>query len=191
MCERYFSGMALDSFTAQKLYENGIIDYIPLDLISNNPIGAGMAGLNGQQYLNSAMQGNLYSSYGNSCDSFTSTNHINLNSTTIGNKSNVNANALGFFGIGNKSTAGSNGFGQNGIGQKSNLSFESANGGFNDVRDNINSAKNSLGNIPKPIWGLLSFAIGAFALVSIFKGRKKPEAEGFFSRIVSRFKHKN
>ena len=184
--------MALNSFTAQKLYENGILDYIPTDLISGPIPGAGLANLNGHQYLNYAMQGNLYSNYNHSCDSFTSTNtnsaqHINLNPTAIGTKSNVASNALGFFGIGSKSTAGAHGFGFEGIGSKSNISFESSFGGFQDARDKVSNVTNTMAGIPKPVWGILSFAIGALTLVSLFKGKKKPvtyyKEPGFFSRL--------
>ena len=195
--------MSFNAFTAQKLYENGILDYVPMDLVSGPMIGAGMNTMNGQQYLNYAMQGNLYNSYGCSCDSFTSSNqnHINLDSTKIGNKSNVASNAIGFFGIGhksnagangfglqgigNKSTAGVNGFGLQGIGNKSNINFESSFGGFTDAKNSASDTANTIGSIPKPVWGILSLIIGGIALVSLFKGKKKPPVEktSFWSRL--------
>ena len=195
--------MSLNAYTAQKLYENGILDYVPMDVISGPMIGAGMNAMNGQQYLNYAMQGNLYNSYGCSCDSFTSSNrnYINLNSTNIGTKSNVATNAMGFFGIGHKSTAGANGFGVQGIGDnstagangfglqgignKSNISFESSFGGFADARNATSDASNKISSIPKPVWGILSLIIGGVALASMFKGKKKPPVEktSFWSRL--------
>ncbi len=61
--------MAVNPFTLNSLYNQGIIDYTPYDLC-NGGMYPGMYGAGMNPYMQSAMQGGLYQNYGMSGDSF-------------------------------------------------------------------------------------------------------------------------
>ena len=87
--------MAVNPYTMNHLYNQGIIDYVPYNLTGGPfyPLPTGEF----NPYLQSAMQGNLYHTYGEGCDTFTN---------SLGG---VNGNLLF-----NNSTGGINGFGNSG-----------------------------------------------------------------------------
>lgn len=74
---KVFSRMTVNPYTLAKLYNEGIIPYIPYDLCLGTPITqSGLMNsygstMNGSQYLASAMKGDMYGYYGNCNDSFT------------------------------------------------------------------------------------------------------------------------
>lgn len=60
--------MALNPYTLNHLYEKGILDYVPTELMMGTPVGT-MTPMN-NPYLDMAKQGGLYQSHGASTDSF-------------------------------------------------------------------------------------------------------------------------
>ena len=110
--------MALNPYTLDNLYKHGIIDYVPADLAVPTPMGS-MTNMT-NPYLNTAMQGSLYSQHGNSTDSFISSG-TNYNNTQIGSDANFLSNAYGINGIGSASSSTLNSLGVSGIGSISNI----------------------------------------------------------------------
>ena len=164
--------MALNPQTLYGLYDKGIIEYVPTELLMPSPIGAMTPMVN--PYLNLAKQGGLYQSHGNQTDSFShgaqyTANYQNPysqvsaieNSVSAGAKSNNSIktmfNGIGIgekshsvgsmFGIGNtgyKKTHSTNAFGEgNGVGAQSSMNIESSFGGFQDVKNGINEGVNT------------------------------------------------
>ena len=60
--------MAINPYTLNNLYKNGILDYVPADLLMGSPMGVMTPMTN--PYLDMAKQGNLYQTHGVSTDSF-------------------------------------------------------------------------------------------------------------------------
>ena len=60
--------MALNPYTLYHLYDKGILEYVPTDLMMGTPMGAMMPMSN--PYLDMAMQGGLYQNHGMANDSF-------------------------------------------------------------------------------------------------------------------------
>ena len=60
--------MAINAYTLNHLYQNGILDYVPADLLMPTPIGTMIPMSN--PYLDMAKQGNLYQTHGCTTDSF-------------------------------------------------------------------------------------------------------------------------
>lgn len=75
--------MAINPYTLQCLYEKGILDYVPQDLMGGAPIAAlNTTGAN--PYLQMAAQGGLYQNYNTCQDSFTHSSDYISGSATPG-----------------------------------------------------------------------------------------------------------
>lgn len=169
--------MAINANTLNNLYNQGILDYVPYDLIGNG----GLSTLTPAQnpYLNTAMQGQLYQTHGYGNDSFTKSPNYTQN-VEIGSSSNAGVNGFGLNGIGSQSNAGLNGFGIGGIGtaSASGLGFQSeqgigtesqggmnAFGGVGDVKNGFNKVTGAIQNAPNLVKGLIAgtIAVGTLA----------------------------
>lgn len=185
--------MAINANTLNNLYNQGILDYVPYDLIGNG----GLSTLTPAQnpYLNTAMQGQLYQTHGYGNDSFTKSPNYTQN-VEIGNSSNAGVNGFGLNGIGSQSNAGLNGFGIGGIGttSASGLGFQSeqgvgvqsnagvngfgiggvgteaqggmnAFGGVGDIKSGFNKVLGAIQNTPSIVKGIIAgtIAIGTLA----------------------------
>ena len=79
--------MAVNPYTLQCLYEKGILEYVPYDLMGGAPMAAiSSTGVN--PYMQSAAQGSLYQNYGAGHDSFTHSSDYISGSATPGIYSN-------------------------------------------------------------------------------------------------------
>lgn len=120
--------MALNPYTLNHLYRNGILDYEPTDLMSGYPMGISTPMAN--PYLDLAKQGGLYQSHGMQTDSFHSNytpaytpeypQNQAMASNSYPNTMTQNGMISGF---------GTDGYQNNGmpiIGSKSNAGFSSA-----------------------------------------------------------------
>lgn len=76
--------MAVNPFTLNSLYNQGIIDYTPYDLC-NGGMYPGMYGAGMNPYMQSAMQGNLYQNYGTGQDGFFYGSNCCANNRGFGN----------------------------------------------------------------------------------------------------------
>ncbi len=171
--------MAISPFTLQNLYNQGILDYTPMELAQ----GTNISSLNGMQnpYLNMATQGNLYKNSLNSQDSFCHKNNLpcgidtiptdqfgGINGDTLWH-SNSGVNALGINlekPLGN-SDAGINGFG----------------GGFGELGKNVSNAVSSTSGLWK---GLASGIIALGTIGYCIKKCKKPKQKttsNFMSKL--------
>lgn len=180
--------MAVNPYTLNHLYSNGILDYVPYDLAG----GVNVSSLNAMQnpYMMSAMQGSLYQNYGNNADSFVQ------NSNGIqgyGTQTNAGMNGFGMQGIGDYSHAGMNGFGVQGIGTNSQAGINGFGGGFGglgqDVSNGVKNTAGFLGSLPNTVKGIASAAILIGAAALCLKGKKKPPvSEGSKWNPVNWFK---
>lgn len=181
--------MAINPYTLYSLYENGIIDYVPTDLLTPTPM-AQMSTMS-NPYLNMAKQGSLYQHYG-SGDTFSfsgNNNYSYINNSQIGSHSFAGQNAYGLQGIGYASNAGANAYGLQGIGAQSNAGGENAWGGTSDFKSGISNVFNRVSSVisttPTFIKGLVSALIAGGALYMFFKSGKKPKTEkkSFMSKL--------
>ena len=169
--------MAVNSYTLNQLYANGIIDYVP-DL--GQPI---MAGNMQNPYMNMAMQGAGFQNYGSGADSFSYSSSHNMNyNQTIGARSNPLKNALGFAGIGSGQGTQNSLNGQTVIGGQSNIGVANSFGGFTDVSNNVKGVAAKIGGLPDWIKGVGSLLILGLTF-KVLKGKKKPKKQGFFARL--------
>ena len=140
--------MALNPYTLNHLYQNGILDYVPTDLINTMP-SPGLLSMN-NPYLDMAKQGMLYQNSGLTQDSFAQSQYQSVGT-------NYGA-ALGS----NNGTSAYNYNGQNGAvvttGSMSNTGGMSAFNGIGIGRYNSNSIASSMGE--NGIVGTLSNAGG-------------------------------
>jgi len=199
--------MAVNPYTLAHLCDKGILD------------GADIAMLNaptmpimpiGNQYLDMAMQGNLYQNSGMGYDSFHSsyspaytpsypntitTNGYNGMPAAIGSMSNAGGmNAFNGYGVGvynNNNTLTA--FGEDGFtGSQSAAGGLNAFGGFSDTQNNISSGFNktmsAIDRTPKAIWGLLAGAIGITGIALMFKRGKKPDLTNESSNLLTKLK---
>lgn len=172
--------MAVNPYTMNKLYEQGLLDYIPTELMMPMPMG-NMSMQN--PYLNAAEQGGLYQNYGQNGDSFTSSAQManNAGYNGIGSQSNNNiGTTFGFDGTGNQSSAGvSSMFGEKGIGNQSNINQETIHGGFSNVKNNVtqgfNKASAVYSSTPNLVKGMIAAGLILLTTMSMFKfgGKKK------------------
>lgn len=181
--------MAINPYTLYGLYEKGILDYVPTDLISPAPMA--MMSPMANSYMNMAKQGSLYQQYGNG-DSFSfsgNNNYSYMNNSQIGSHSSVAQNAYGLQGIGYASNAGANAYGLQGIGEQSNAGGVNAWGGISDFRENVSNNFNKVSSVvsatPTLIKGLVSALIIGATGYMIFKKGKKPvtEKKSFLSKL--------
>ena len=188
----------MNGYTLTNLYNNDIINYIP-DL-SGQPVNYGQ-----NQYLNSAMSGNLYQNYGLAQDGFYpqqsgyppmlnnagTLSNAGMNGFGIqgvGVNSNAGMNGFGIQGVGANSNAGMNGFGIQGVGANSNAGINGFGGGFGELG---NTTAATIKKIPNTVWGLLSAGIAIGGICLAFKRGKKPPVEkqqGFFQKLFKRNK---
>ena len=126
--------MALNPNTLQNLYNKGLLDYVPQDLMAEaymSQAGAAMTMMS-NPYLEMAKQGGLYQSAGSMNDSFNYTGGNNYSVSNITSNFNTensypganasNYRSTGYLDnsyIGSKSTVGSSMFSASGIGGKS------------------------------------------------------------------------
>ncbi len=172
--------MAVNPYTLNNLYAQGIIDYVPAELLMPTPVGSMQSMTN--PYLNLAKQGNLYQQHG-SGDSFSYTGNVPAYAEVneIGSKSS--SGILSMFGDKNIGVNNSQGvvstFGQNGIGYDNQNNIASMYGGFGDTRQNISNgfgkAQAIYNGTPTVLKGLAAGAIGLWALVHCFKRKKAPK----------------
>ena len=202
--------MALNPYTLYNLYEKGILEYVPTDLMMGMPMGAMMPMNN--PYLDMAMQGGLYQNYNATPDMFQSSadfanfqynqqllanNHNIYHAKTsadtyngIGSKSNAGIyNTFNGYGIGTKNTNGiADTFGFNDkMGAQSNNSVMNAFGFSNSQGGLFGKTASVINNTPKIVLGLIAGGIGIAGLTAAFKrGKKPPKASNntsFWSKL--------
>ena len=184
--------MAVNPYTMNQLYEKGLINYIPTELMMPMPVG-NMSMQN--PYLNAAEQGGLYQNYGQGGDSFTSSVQIGNNYQTnngyyaIGSQSNNNiGTTFGFDGTGNQSSAGvSSMFGEKGVGNQSNINQETIHGGFsnvkNDVTQGFNKASAVYSSTPNIVKGMIAAGLILLTTIGMFKFGGKKTGTSFWSKL--------
>ena len=139
--KRCFNSMAINPYTLNGLYEKGIIDYVPFELLTPTPVGVQTMT---NPYLNLAKQGSLYSQYGSGDSySFSAGNTGALDNTNIGSQSAAGTNAYGLAGIGFQSNTGINAYGLQGIGSQSNAGFNAY--GVQGIGSQSNAGMNAYG----------------------------------------------
>ena len=206
--------MALNPDTLYHLYEKGILEYIPTDLIGTAPIASMMPMSN--PYLDMAKQGGLYQNHGAYSDSFQMTGvqspyvqnyqtygNISGSPVQIGSNSNVGGwNTFNGYGVGrdnSNTTAGLFGF-NNTVGVNSNAggwnTFGFGNDNQNSIVNGYNKTMSVISRTPKMILGLAAGAIGILGLTAAFKRGKKPvqpNHKSFLSKLNPRnwFNKKN
>lgn len=153
------------------LYYNGILDHIPYEAYEMPIAGVSSAyqSMNGSQYLDSAMSGNMYNAYNNQ-DSFVKNNNVEEQQGYSFTK-----NALGI-----------------GDGKGQDYDFEAAANGSEGktFRQSIMSAaaetKNSVTNAPNYIKGILGGCLMLGTLFCLLKGKKAPAVHkhtSFWSKL--------
>ena len=207
--------MAVNPYTLNQLYQNGILDYVPTDLMMGNPVGSMLTPMV-NPYLNMAQQGALYQNHGTATDSFHSSftpaytpnnyqsvsssanSYVGLNNYSgmppqIGSRSNAGGMAaFNGYGIGKYNNNGfASAVGEDGtIGYMSNAGGMNSVGGFADTQNNISSGINKvssvINNTPKIILGVVAGAIGLVGLAALFKRGKKPANTGNHSSFWSK-----
>ena len=192
--------MALNPYTLNHLYEKGILEYVPTDLIGGMPIAPMMPAAN--PYLDMAKQGGLYQNSINSNDTFThgvnnfaayGANGTNISTPQIGSQSNAGGlNTFLGYNVGtqnNNTTANTLGFG-NGIGEQYQGGGANIFGGFadtqNGIRNGFNKTAQIINNTPRFVLGLLAGVIVVTGIMKAFKKGKKPPQtshSNFLSRL--------
>lgn len=207
--------MALNPYTLYHLYEKGILDYVPTDLLTTTQVGAMTSASN--PYLDMAMQGGLYQNQGAYTDTFQSqTNSTNsygvqspyqqnyqskryIETGTVQNGINSNVGGLNIFngyGVGTKSAVTTAGlFGFNDVsGSKSQAGGLSMFGFGADTKNNISNGFNNVVTVfdrtPKIILGIIGGVIGLAAIKKGFRIGKKPVVKTQ-SGFMSKFNPKN
>ena len=198
--------MAINPYTLNGLYQKGILDYVDPELCAGQPIVSqynGMSNPYAQNYMNNAMQGNLYQNHGMQKDSFT------FNGGGIGSKSNSFNNMFGQNGVGVYSSSVNNMFGDDkvgsryqgnafGTGDTSIGSYyqgggENSFGGFSDARNSINGgvakAQAIYNNTPSVIKGIAAVAIGLLGIKMLFKGKGSKTAKKSFLEKIQFWKN--
>ena len=164
--------MALNPYTLNHLYQNGILDYVPTDMMMGTPMGGVLTPMN-NPYMSMAQQGALYQNHGMAADSFHSSftpaytpnnySSVSAPSNAYVGANNYNGYNNGMVQIGARSNAGGlntfNGYGigaynNNGIGSaigeygsfgsQTNAGGVNTFGGFTDVQNNINGGINKV-----------------------------------------------
>ena len=184
--------MSVSPYTLNMLYQQGILDYVPIDLAAPSPIG--FMGTAQNPYLNSAMSGDAFQNYGQN-DSFNSSINSNIayNNSSIGIKNNSASNTFGLQGIGDKfqgnffgfngiggsSNSANNAYGLSGIGTKAENAEMNAWGISVDTQNLVGQAASSLSNnsIIKPLLGLGLLLIAGLSVKKMFKGMFKKSAD--------------
>ncbi len=200
--------MALNPYTLYNLYDKGIIECVPTDLLAPTPL-APMASMS-NPYLDMAKQGGLYQNHGTQTDLFRSSAIQPPETVHTGSMSQAGGlntfNGVGIGGANQNTTAGTFGFNNRigayntsgglntfngvGIGAQSNAGGMNVFGGFGDTKNNLingyNKTVSIINNTPKVLLGLLGGAIGMGAVMMAFRRGKKPAnpaKTGFWSHL--------
>ena len=198
--------MALNPYTLYHLYEKGILDYVPTDLMYGTPVAPMTSMAN--PYLDMAQMGDLYQSYGMYNDTFQMNGGVQSpyasqqanpvsGPTPIGALSQAGGmNMFNGVGIGAYSQAGGiNTFNGVGIGGQSQTGGMNTFGGFSNVQNGLangyNKTMSVIDRTPKFVLGLTAAAIGIIGLKHAFKGGKifgkkgknSVKAESFWSKL--------
>ena len=193
--------MALNPYTLYHLYEKGILEYVPTDLMSGSAVSPMMSLSN--PYLDMAAQGNLYQNHGIYNDSFrlsgaqsayeAQSGNVIPQQAQIGSLSQAGGmNMFSGVNIGALSQAGGlNAYNGVGIGAQSQAGGLNTFGGFADVQNRLANGyyttKSTIDRIPKIFLGLGAAAIGILGLKygfkSIFHGKKTANKTSFWSKL--------
>lgn len=200
--------MAINPYTLQNLYEQGILDYVPLDLAGGTPI-VPMQMNTVNPYLQMAAQGGLYQNHGTQCDSFSHSSNYNASPTSspvygaysgYGNMQYNGANNIGhatfnMFGFnGNGTHNNSNPFGMtnNNMGT---MSVASPVGGYegitNSLAEGIGETASLIDRTPKLIKNIAAAGIAILGIKYLFKRGKKPSITNSNTSFWSKFNPKN
>ena len=194
--------MALNPNTLYHLYEKGILEYVPTELMSGTPVAPLMPMNN--PYLDMAQQGNLYQNHGMYNDYFQPSGVQSAHAaqsgsyiqpqTQIGSLSQTGGmNAFSGVGVGTLSqndAAGQFGF-NNTIGANSQAGGTNIFGGFADTQNRLANGyyqtKSVIASTPKFILGLGAAAIGILGLKygfkNLFRHKKSANSTGFLSKF--------
>ena len=166
--------MAVNPYTLNHLYQNGILDYVPTDLMMGTPVGSILTPMN-NPYMNMAQQGALYQNHGIATDSFHSSytpaytpndyqsvsssanayvganryNGYNNGMVQIGARSNAGGlNTFNGYGVGSRNNNGiGSAVGEYGnFGIQTNAGGLNTYGGFTDTQNNISSGIDKVSN---------------------------------------------
>ena len=167
--------MAINPYTLNCLYEKGIIDYVPTELLMPTPISSFETMQN--PYVNLAKTGALYQQYGQDRDSFMYSNAAGIqgNNQIGGGYMNRIKNMFGFGQIGAYSNTGFNIYGEAGIGNNSTMGVENTFGGFQDAKMEISNGINKLSGLHPLIKGLIAAPILFITIASCLRFKKKPK----------------
>ena len=192
--------MALNPYTLYHLYEKGILEYVPTELMAGTAVSPLMS--MGNPYLDMAQQGNLYQNHGMYNDSFqmsgaqaayaAQAGNIIPPQTQIGALSQAGGmNTFNGIGIGTQSvntTAGQFGFNDT-IGAYSQAGGTNMFGGFEDTQNNLTNGyyktKSIIDRTPKFILGLAAAGIGILGIKAGFGrlGKKATKKTSFFAKL--------
>ena len=193
--------MALNPYTLYNLYNKGILECVPTDLLAPTPMGAMTQMSN--PYLDMAKQGGLYQNHGAFSDSFQFSGvqspyvqnyqtygNIGSAAPQIGSFSNAGGmntfNGCGVGALNPHTTAGAFGFNP-AIGAKSPAGVDSMFGADigNNIAGGFNKTMSVINNTPNVILGALGGALGIWAIMHAFKHGKKPAAnkQSFWSNL--------
>ena len=175
--------MTINPYILNGLYQQGIIDFVPMDL-GFAPNVSAMNYVSGDTYMKNAMQGQMYQNYNNRQDTYVR----NFNQQ-IGTHSSAADNAMSLQGIGTNAPSGitalgAAGIGANGPDPSSTLGFsgvgnqysvtDNALGGFSDVKRSFSQTVTAFHNTPTIIKGIVSTLIAGTGLYLYLKKGKKP-----------------
>lgn len=175
--------MTINPYILNGLYQQGIIDYVPMDL-GFAPNVSSMNYVSGEQYMKSAMQGAMYQNYASGQDLYTRnySQQIGTHSSAadnaltlqgIGARANSGITALGAPGIGAQAPSGMNALGFSNVNSQYNV-HEGALGGFSDVKRSFNQTMTAIHNTPDIVKGVVSTLIAGAGLYLFLKKGKKP-----------------
>ena len=171
--------MAINPYTLNHLYMNGILEYVPTELMMPSPMG--IMSTNTNNYMNLAKQGALYQNHGAITDSFHSSftpAYTPNNYQSVSTGANYGA-SLGRYAGSSYTHNGYGFYGNNtAIGSRSNTGGANAFGGFPDVQNAVSNGFNKtmsiVNNTPKLILGIAAGIIGITGVAMAFKRGKKP-----------------
>jgi hypothetical protein len=192
--------MAVNPYTLNHLYQNGILDYVPTDLMMGTPVGSVLTPMS-NPYMNMAQQGALYQNHGTATDSFHSSY---TPAYTPNDYQSVSSSANSYVGL-NHSNGYNNGMYQTGVQTNFSNPFYGYNGSINrtgienagnigerpvdsnkidayndlsnlsnNINSGVNKISNTISNTPKLILGVIAGTIGLIGIASLFKRGKKP-----------------
>ena len=184
--------MAVNPYTLNQLYQHGILDYVPTDLMMGSPMGGVLTPMN-NPYMNMAQQGALYQNYGTAPDSFHSSFTPGY---TPNDYQSVSTPANSYVGMNNYSGY-NNGMYQTGVQTGYSNPFYGYNNGNsvsqignigdrptdmnniyaykdfsnlgNSINGGVNKVSSVINNTPKIILGVIAGTIGLIGIASLFK----------------------